>query len=169
MILFRRSVCNSDLISKNFVFNCNICPDYDCSLKTGNGFFRLKISLKGSSANPPYLSRLYCRNNKIGRFVINLDTITCRNMIIISGETNVRCGDIIEWNHKNIRHIGIVDNFGSLLKLNMFYSCDHFQKSLKKYLQTKDKKYIEQFIGNKAFIKTAVSSPVNFPVNFPVN
>ncbi len=96
MILFRRSVCNSELNSKNFDFNCKICPDYDCSLKTGNGFFRLKITLKGSSENPPYLSRLYCRNNKIGRFVINLDTIRSQNMITISGKVNVRYGDIIE-------------------------------------------------------------------------
>jgi|GEM_PF-2009901 len=134
-------------------FDCRVCPDYDCLFQGGNGFFCLDMTLKGSSGNEPWLARLYCRKGRIGRFLINLSRFSDDNQVTLHGKVNVRCTDVIEWNHNGSRSMGLISDPGIILALNMFYSCHDFQKSLKKYLQTKCVHYIEPFIGNPFVVK----------------
>jgi len=134
-------------------FDCRSCPDYDCRFQADNGFFRLDITLKGPASNPPYLARLYCRKNRIGRFLVHLGKISEQDQVKLHGTVPVRCGDILEWKHNNIRKVGLINERGVILALNMFYSCHDFQKALKRYLQTKRMQHIEPFVGNPFLVK----------------
>lgn len=158
--------CAIDSRWPQFYLDCNACPDYDCNFQTGNDFFSVHITITGPSANPPYLARLYCRNGKIGRFLINLSRLLTNNYIILYVNFNVRHSDIIEWNNDNVRSLGLVDLNGHILRLNMYYTCHDFQESLKKYLQTKNIKHIESYIGGSVLTKQISLQKILTPAHF---
>ncbi len=145
--------CATDSRWPQFYLDCSTCPDYDCNFQAGNDFFSVHITITGPSDNPPYLARIYCRNGRIGRFLINLSRFSSDDYITLYGNINIRYSDIIEWNNNNVRSLGLVDINGHILRLNMFYTCHDFQESLKKYLQTKNIKHIESYIGGSLLTK----------------
>jgi len=116
--------------------NCIDCPDYDCADNRVNGLFRLDIYLKGPQDWPPYLARLYYKNQMLGRFLIELNRRTRSKHIELFGNVNVRHGDILEWYNDGIRGLGFVSEYGFLKKLDMLNSIN-FRKDLLDYLRTR--------------------------------
>lgn len=129
--------------------DCASCPDYECGLRSSNGFFSTDVTLVGSHDSPPFLARLYYRKNKIGRFLIHLPQNVDKARIKISGKANLRYSDILEWNHKGLRAMGWINPHGAILKLKMSMPAEEFQNSLKKYLQTRNPEYIASLLGNR--------------------
>ncbi len=154
--LSRDQGCISEPGPSGRPFTCKSCPDYDCPKNMGNGLFMIYVSLQSTPDNPPSVSRLYCKKGKLGRFKIKLTDKIRDSSYVLYGTVNVLYGDIIEWNHNNVRNIGLVDERGSLIKLEMFHSCIHFHKLLKKYLTTRNMQYIKRYISGKS---------LNFRVN----
>lgn len=129
-------------------FNCKACPDYDCVLNTSNGLFNLKINLQGPWSSPPFLARLYCRNGKLGRFSINLTKVSTQELVSIHGVVVARYGDVFEWSNNGHRNMGLIDDTGNLLSLEMYYSCQKFSISLIEYLKSRKIEYIKAYISS---------------------
>ena len=117
--------------------NCIDCPDYDCADNPANGLFRLDIFLKGPLDRPPYMARLYCKNQMLGRLLIKLNRVIRSNDIKLSGKINVRYGDILEWNSGGIRGLGFISENGMLKRLDMLETSIDFRKALIEYLRTR--------------------------------
>ena len=116
--------------------NCIDCPDFDCADNRVNGLLRLDLYLKGPQDWPPYLARLYYKNQMLGRFLIELNRRTRSKHIELFGNVNVRHGDILEWYNDGRRGLGFVSKYGFLKKLDMLNSID-FRKDLLDYLRTR--------------------------------
>ena len=127
-------------------YDCIDCPDYDCADNRANGLFRLDISLEGPLDWPPYLARLYCRNQMIGRFLIKLNREIRSKNIKIFGNVNVRHGDILEWYTDGIRGLGFISKNGVLKKINVLETSINFRKSLIEYLRTRRTECITPYI-----------------------
>ncbi len=141
--------CFSLLDLSSLDLDCSACPDYECGLRFSNGFFSTEVTLTGSEDSPPFLARMYYRKNKIGRFLIHLPQRVDKGRIKISGKVNLRYSDVLEWTHKGLRAMGWINPHGAILKLNMFMPAEDFQKSLKKYLQTKHPEYIVSLLDSR--------------------
>ncbi len=117
-----------------------------CSDNRVNGLFRLDIALKGPLDWPPYLARLYCKNQMIGKFLIKLNrTIRSKNVELF-GNVNVRHGDILEWNSDGIRGLGFISETGLLKRLDMLETSVDFRESLIEYLRTRRIDCIKPYI-----------------------
>ncbi len=122
-------------------------PQRKYSINQGNGMLALDISLYGPLECPPFLARMYCRNGRRGRFRINLKEEKLNSGVRLSGQVNVRCGDIIEWRNKSIKNLGFIDENGRIIKLNPGSGPAEFHEKLKKYLKTRDKQYIVKHLA----------------------
>ncbi len=112
--------------------------------------FNIDIVLNGTLDDPPYLVRLYLRNNNIGQFPVKLKSISCENRVRVYGSFNARVGDILEWQDNGVKNLGLVNGKGELQNLNIYSCCFNFQNSLIKYLRTRRMEYIVPFAGNAA-------------------
>ena len=119
----------------------------ECFINPGNGMFALNIALQGPPDSPPFLARLYCRNGRLGRFRISLKEEKINGSVKLYGMVNVRSGDIVEWRDKGIRNLGLIDENGRILRLTMCYTCTDFNKAFKKYLKTRQKQYIINYLA----------------------
>ncbi|MFP4108166.1 MAG: hypothetical protein ACLFT1_03715 [Desulfonatronovibrio sp.] len=122
-------------------------PECQCFINQGNGMFALDISLRGPLDSPPFLARLYCRNGRLGRFRIYLKEERINTSVRLYGLVNVRYGDIIEWRNQSIRNLGLIDENGKILRLNMCHTCSEFNDALKKYLKTRQKQHIIKYLS----------------------
>ena len=112
-----------------------------------NGLYNFEITLQGPLDRPPYLARLFCRNGRLGRFLINLTRIFGAEHVTVYGRVNVRCGDILEWSNNGLRNLGLVYGNGELFSFESCYSCHKFEKSLKKYMKSKRLEYVSSYIA----------------------
>ena len=122
-------------------------PDYDGAFNMSNGLFNLEVELQGPPDSPPFLARLYCKKDNLGRFMIHLTENSDTDRVKMCGGVNVRYGDVIEWCNNGLKNLGLIDEKGKLLKLGLSYYCKNFQASLKNYLKSRRMEILKPYIS----------------------